>query len=179
MYRREICVSKSIRPAWRGKEIYHFCIVLLCIQGQIPSTSPPGTYIRSGDLTEGFFALRFWGAYIWRGFYREGLIFGILRYLQEFPSQEQSAREMFHVRIYSFAECNGRFVIRLTLKDERTVPQECWRAGRHAVHFPVGRKEIKGWNRLVPSCYGESCSKSILNAIRKKGFARWHLLISL
>ena len=74
----------------------------------------------------------------------EGLIFGILRYLQEFPSQEQSAREMFHVLIYSFAECNGRFVIRLTLKDERTVPQECWRAGRHGFHFPVGRKEIKG-----------------------------------
>ena len=28
----------------------------------------------------GFIALRVWGAYIWRGLYREGLIFGILRY---------------------------------------------------------------------------------------------------
>ena len=28
----------------------------------------------------GFFALRVWGAYIWRGLYMEGLIFGILRY---------------------------------------------------------------------------------------------------
>ena len=26
--------------------------------------------------------LRFWGAYIWRGLYMEGLIFGILRYLK-------------------------------------------------------------------------------------------------
>ena len=26
-----------------------------------------------------FFALRFWGAYIWRGVYMEGLIFGILQ----------------------------------------------------------------------------------------------------
>ena len=40
--RREICVSKSIGLAGSGKEIYQFCFVLLCIQGQIPSTSPPG-----------------------------------------------------------------------------------------------------------------------------------------
>ena len=30
---------------------------------------------------EGFFASTVWGAYIWRGLYIEGLIFGILRYL--------------------------------------------------------------------------------------------------
>ena len=29
--RREICVSKSIGLACRGKEIYHFCFALLCI----------------------------------------------------------------------------------------------------------------------------------------------------
>ena len=29
---------------------------------------------------EGFFALRVWGAYIWRGLYMEGLIFRILQY---------------------------------------------------------------------------------------------------
>ena len=33
--RREICVSKSIGLACRGKKIYHVCFVLLCIQGQI------------------------------------------------------------------------------------------------------------------------------------------------
>ena len=52
--RREICVSKSIGLACNGKEIYHFCFVLLCIRGQIPSTSPRGAYIRRGDLMEGF-----------------------------------------------------------------------------------------------------------------------------
>ena len=31
-------------------------------------------------LIGGFFALRVWGAYIWRGLYMEGLIFGILQY---------------------------------------------------------------------------------------------------
>ena len=77
--RREIWVIKSVGLACSEKEIYHFCFVLLCIQGQIPSTSPPGACIRRGNLTEGFFALRFWGAYIWRGSYMEGLIFGILR----------------------------------------------------------------------------------------------------
>ena len=33
-----------------------------------------------GRFNGGFFALQVWGAYIWRGLYMEGLIFGILRY---------------------------------------------------------------------------------------------------
>ena len=56
--RGEICVSKSIGLACSGKEIYHFCFVLLCIRGQIPSTSPPG-----GLYTEGFLHYDFGGAY--------------------------------------------------------------------------------------------------------------------
>ena len=54
--RREICVSKSIKVACSGKEIYHVCFVLLCIRGQTASTSPwgGGAYIWRGDLTEGF-----------------------------------------------------------------------------------------------------------------------------
>ena len=78
--RREICVSKSIGLACSGKEIYHFCFVLLCIRGQIPSTSPPGGLYSEGRFNGVFFALRFWGAYICWGLYMEGLIFGILRY---------------------------------------------------------------------------------------------------
>ena len=39
---REICVSKSIGLARSGEEIYHFCFVLLCIRGPIPSLAPPG-----------------------------------------------------------------------------------------------------------------------------------------
>ena len=83
--RREICISKSIGLACSGKEICHFCFVLLCIRGQIPSTSPPppprGGLSSEGRFNGGFFAVRFWGgAYIWRGLYMEGLIFGILRH---------------------------------------------------------------------------------------------------
>ena len=81
--RREICVSKSIGPACTGKEIYHFCFVFLCIRGQIPSTSPPGAYIRKGDLTEDFLRYDFGGlivggAYTWRGFFSE--FYGILNH---------------------------------------------------------------------------------------------------
>ena len=82
--RKEICVSKSIGLGCRPcseKEINHFSFVLLCIRGQIPSTSPLGGLYSKGRFNGGFFGLRFLGAYIWRGLYMEGLIFGILRYL--------------------------------------------------------------------------------------------------
>ena len=79
--RREICVIKSVGLDCSGKEIYHFCFVLLCIRGQIPSTSPPGVLYSEGRFNGGFFAIQFWGAYIWRSLYVEGLIFGILRYV--------------------------------------------------------------------------------------------------
>ena len=79
--RREICVSKSIGLACSGKKIYHFYFVLLCIQGQIPSTSPPGGLYRRGDLTEGFLrydfgGLIFGGAYTWRGLFWNFTVFG-------------------------------------------------------------------------------------------------------
>ena len=69
--RREICVSKSIGLTCSGKEIYHFCFVLLCIQEEIPSTSPPGVLYSEGRFNGGFFALRFWGAFILRGLFSE------------------------------------------------------------------------------------------------------------
>ena len=51
----------------------------------IPSTSPWGLIlILEGRFNGGFFALLFWGAYIWRGLYMEGLIFGILRYYEKY-----------------------------------------------------------------------------------------------
>ena len=83
--RREICVSKSIKVACSGKEIYHVYFVLLCIRRQIPSTSPRGAYIRRGDLTEGFLrydfgGLTFGGADTWRGLFSEfyGILFVVL-----------------------------------------------------------------------------------------------------
>ena len=52
-----------------------YCFVF---EGNFPSTSPPGGLYLEGRFNGGFFALRVWGAYIWRGLYMDGLIFGIL-----------------------------------------------------------------------------------------------------
>ena len=69
--RRKICVSKSIGLACSGKEIYHFCFVLLCIRGQIPSTSPPGDVYSEERFNGGFFCVTILG-----GLYLEELIHG-------------------------------------------------------------------------------------------------------
>ena len=52
----------------------------LIVGRKFPSTSFPGGLYMEGRFNGGFFGLRVWGAYIWRGLYMEGLIFGILRY---------------------------------------------------------------------------------------------------
>ena len=45
--------------------------------GVISKYKPPRwAYVWRDDVTEGFFALRVRGAYIWRGLYKEGIIFG-------------------------------------------------------------------------------------------------------
>ena len=43
-------VSRLIGLASSRKEICNFCIVLLCIQGQIPITNPPGGLIFGGAI---------------------------------------------------------------------------------------------------------------------------------
>ena len=59
-----------------GRKFTIFALFLLCIQGQIPSTSPLGALIFGGRFNGGFFALRFGGlifggACTWRGFFSE------------------------------------------------------------------------------------------------------------
>ena len=90
--RREICISKSIGLGCSGKEIYHFCFVLLCILEQIPSTSHLGGLYSEGRFNGGFFALGFSEAYIWRSLYMEGLIFGILWYLSNGPDKKERTK---------------------------------------------------------------------------------------
>ena len=72
-----------MRLAYSWKEINRFCFVLLCIWGQFPSTSPPEVLYSEGRFNGGFYALGIWRAYIWKGLHKEGLIFGILRYIIE------------------------------------------------------------------------------------------------
>ena len=75
--RWEICVSKFIGLACSGKEIHHFCFILL-FESKFHVQAPRGAYIRSGDLTERFLGYDFEGllfgrAYTWRGLFLEFL----------------------------------------------------------------------------------------------------------
>ena len=62
-----------------GRKITVFLCFTLYLTDISKNKPPRGLYLE-GRLNGGFFALRVWGAYIWRGLYMEGLIFGILRY---------------------------------------------------------------------------------------------------
>ena len=76
--RRAICVSKSIGLALKLEVNLKFLLFYFVFEGNFPNTRPGGLYLE-GRFNGGFFALPAWGAYIWRGLYMEGLIFGILR----------------------------------------------------------------------------------------------------
>ena len=66
-----------------GRKFTVFALLYFVFEGNFQVRAPPGggLYLE-GQFNGGFFALRVWGAYIWRGLYMEGLIFGILRYLK-------------------------------------------------------------------------------------------------
>ena len=58
-----------------------FALLYFVFESNFSSTSPAGAYIiLEGRFKGKVFASPVWGAYIWRGLYMEGLIFGILRY---------------------------------------------------------------------------------------------------
>ena len=58
-----------------------FSLFYFVFEGNFQVQAPQGAYIWRSDLTKGFFALRVLEAYIWRGLYMEGLIFGSLWYV--------------------------------------------------------------------------------------------------
>ena len=58
-----------------GSKFTVFAFFYFVFEGNFLSTSPGEAYI---------FALQVWGAYIRRGLYVEGLIFGILRYVHKY-----------------------------------------------------------------------------------------------
>ena len=68
--RREMWVIKSVGLACSGKENLPFLLCFTLHLREIPSTSPGGSF-SEGRFNGGFFALRFWGAYIWRGLFSE------------------------------------------------------------------------------------------------------------
>ena len=62
-----------------GRKFTLFALFYFVFEGNFQVQAPGGSYME-GRFNGPFFALQVWGAYIWRGLYREGLIFGILRY---------------------------------------------------------------------------------------------------
>ena len=66
-----------------GRKFTVFALFYFVFEGNLQVKDPPGggggLYLE-GQFNGGFFELRVWGAYIWRGLYMEGLFFGILRY---------------------------------------------------------------------------------------------------
>ena len=48
-----------------------FTLFYFVFEGNFPSTSSPGGLYLEGRFNGGFFALRIWGAYIWRGLFSE------------------------------------------------------------------------------------------------------------
>ena len=77
--RREICVSKSIGLALLWEVNLPFLLFFTLYLREIFQVQVPGGLYLEGRFNGGSFALPDRGAYIWRGLYMEGLIFGILR----------------------------------------------------------------------------------------------------
>ena len=65
--------SLIVRMKFIGFALFYFAF-----EGNFQVQSPRSLYLE-GEFNRGFFVLRVWGAYIWRGLYMEGLIFGILQ----------------------------------------------------------------------------------------------------
>ena len=68
------------QPSWSGRK------------KKIARAGPGGRLYLEGRFNGRFFALQVWGAYIWRGLYMEGLIFGILRYATGVTSLAEPSR---------------------------------------------------------------------------------------
>ena len=69
--RRDICVSKPIGLALKLEGNLPFLLCFTLYLRAISKYKPPGGLYLEGRFNGGFFALRVWGAYIWRGLFSE------------------------------------------------------------------------------------------------------------
>ena len=70
-----------------GSKCTVFTLFYFVFDGNFPGTGPRGGLHLEERFKGGFFALSVWRAYIWRGLYMKGLIFGILRYFCVSPKK--------------------------------------------------------------------------------------------
>ena len=79
MYGGKFAFQNRLGQGVVGRKFIIFALFHFVFEGKFQVKAPPpppGAYIRGGDLTEVFLRYDFGGAYIWRGLYMEGLIFG-------------------------------------------------------------------------------------------------------
>ena len=87
MYGGKFAWQNRLGWPYSWKEIYCFSLFYPVFEGNFQvqvlggAEGGRGDFYLEGRFNGGFFALRFYRAYIWRGLYMEGLIFGSLRYL--------------------------------------------------------------------------------------------------
>ena len=62
-----------------GRKFTVFVLFYFVFEGKFQVQAPLGGLYSEGRCNRGFFALRVWGAYIWRGLNKDGLVFGILQ----------------------------------------------------------------------------------------------------
>ena len=79
MYGGKFAFQNRLGLLVMGRKFTIFALFYFVFEGKFQVQAPPGGLYSEGRFNGGFFVLRFGGAYIWRGLYMEGLIFGILR----------------------------------------------------------------------------------------------------
>ena len=137
------------RLQWKENLPFLLCFTL----HSTANTSPPRGLYLEGRFNGGFFALQFWGAYIWRSLYMEGLIFGILRYV-----------------------LNSLTIISL---NEKTVEEAAWRSGQCA---GLAIRQFRVWVPLWPLAgfvLGPTEFKSSATLVKSQLIAYYQLLLSV
>ena len=83
-----------------GSKFTVFALFYFVFEGNFPSRSPGGGLYLEGRFNGGFFALPVWGAYMWRGLYMEGLIFGISRFTRQLEILVTALTKQCQMEIY-------------------------------------------------------------------------------
>ena len=121
-----------------------------------------------GRFNGGFFALPVRGAYIWRGLYMEGLIFGILRYIIELSPVMKRRRRASHLGRFTLWN-NGRRATQLgrfTLWHYGCLATQLgrfnlWHYGRLAIHPRRPRGGQSGREKRCDKSFQAQAEKSL------------------
>ena len=98
MYGGKFAFQNQLGQLLVGKKFTVFALFYFVFEGKFQVQAPRGGLHSEEQFNGGFFGLPFWGAYMWRGLYMEGLIVGILLYsfnFQRFVSKHSISIYMY------------------------------------------------------------------------------------